>query len=338
MRGPLDMLVVTASLVAGPLAAQAPGQESAGPARAVQEGAEILVLRGPVSIGTDEVVETSVYVVEGDVVVSGRIEGDLVALHGDVRLRRGARVEGDVIAVHGRVEGGRSGVDGRVIALEEGEPSPGRLERTWHAVVSVGGVFLALGLIGFGIVTLSPNHLETGAQTVSASLGRAFITGLLGQALALPTLVMIVVGLTVTVVGLVAVPFAVLGYLLLAAAAVVGGFLAVARVVGEKFAQRRRAAGALVRADAVTYLLMGLGLFAAMWLGAALFASVPVAGIVLPLAAGLVTWLAVTVGLGAALLSRLGTQVGFAGSLTPGLTTDEFLWPTPIGSPAQRKP
>jgi hypothetical protein len=292
------------------------------------------MLHGPVTIDRGETVEGDLIVASGGLTLAGEVEGDVIALRGDVRLRRGARVDGDVIAVHGRVRNDGARVGGRIVsraALASPSASPIR------SSISVLGIVIAMALIGSGLLILAPRHLAIGAETIAAAPGRAFAAGLVGQALLLPTLVMLVVGLTITIVGVVAVPFAVLGYALLAAAAVLGGFLAVSQVVGERFAESRFLQRLPVAAQgAVPPLVVGIAVFGIVWLGAALLSGLPIAGTILLAIAILITWLALTVGLGGALLSRLGLREGFVGRSVPLQITDEFLWPTPIGSPAQR--
>ena len=274
-------------------------------------------------------------VADGDVTVAGEVEGDVVALQGDVRLRRGARVDGDVVAIFGRVRNDGASVGGRVVsrAARAAGGRPGSLQYA----ASVIGVVIALALIGSGLLVLAPRHLTVGVETITSAPGRAFAAGLVGQALLLPTLVMLIVGLCITVVGIIAVPFAVLGYALLTIAALLGGLLAVSHIVGERFASTPLYQRLPVAAQTTTPpLVVGLALFGVLWLGAALLGGVPVAGWILLAIAALVTWLALTFGLGGALLSRLGARDAFAGRAVPLQITDEFLWPTPIGSPAQR--
>ncbi len=57
-------------------------------------------------------------------------------------------------------------------------------------------------------------------------------------------------------------------------------------------------------------------------------------------AASIATWLAATLGLGAAVLSRGGMEPTFAGRFLPAdMMTDEYLWATPRqGVPAVKRP
>ena len=142
---------------------------------------------------------------------------------------------------------------------------------------------------------------------------------------------MLVVGLILSVVGIVLLPFAVVVYALLVIVGAVGGYLAVAHAMGETYTRRRLALGAMIGSpNSYRYLLVGLGALAAFWMAWSVFGWVPVAGDLIRGAAILVTWLLATAGFGAALLSRAGIRENFAGRLLPPeALTDEYLWATP---------
>ena len=89
-------------------------------------------------------------------------------------------------------------------------------------------------------------NLEVVSDTVSHSFGRAFVTGLLGQILLLPTFGMLIVGLILSVAGILLLPFAVIVYALLVIVGAVGGFLAVAHAMGETYTRRQLALGTLL--------------------------------------------------------------------------------------------
>jgi hypothetical protein len=203
------------------------------------------------------------------------------------------------------------------------------------------GVFLTLSVLGFGLVMFGRQNLEVVSDTVSHSFGRAFVTGLLGQILLLPTFGMLVVGLILSVAGILLLPFAVAVFAMLTVVAVVGGYLAVAHAMGETYTRRRMALGVVIGSpNSYRYLLVGLMALASLWAAWALFGWVPVAGSIIWGTAFFVTWLLGTAGFGAALLSRAGIKQNFAGRLLPPeALTDEYLWATPqFGVPAGRRP
>ena len=305
---------------------------------------------GDFSIGSNESLPGHLLVVDGTADIYGKLMGNLVTVDGDVVLHPGGLVSGDILTLGGEVrdQGGEIGGEVRTLraaaalapAVTEA-PAPGALETVFHRAAGVVGVFLTLGALGFGLVLFGRPNLEVVSDTVSHSFGRAFVTGLLGQILLLPTFGMLVVGLVLSVAGILLLPFAVVVYGLLVVVGVVGGYLSVAHAMGETYTRRRMAQGIVIGSpNSYRYLLVGLGGLAAFWLAWSLFGWVPVAGNLIRGAAVLVTWLLGTAGFGAALLSRAGIRENFAGRLIPPeALTDEYLWATPqFGVTAARRP
>jgi hypothetical protein len=306
---------------------------------------------GDFSVGSTESVSGPLLVVQGDADVYGRLLGNLVTVDGDVIVHPGGLVTGDILALGGEVRDLGGEIGGEVRTLRSttifaqptaaAAPPPSALETVFRRLAGVGGVFLTLAALGFGLVTFGRPNLEVVSDTVAHSFGRAFATGLLGQILLLPTFGMLVVGLILSVAGILLLPFAVVVYGLLVVVGVLGGFLAVAHTMGETYTRRRLALGAMLGSpNSYRYLAVGLGALASLWLAWALFGWVPVAGDLIRGAAFLVTWLLATAGFGAALLSRAGIRENFAGRLIPPeALTDEYLWATPqFGVPAARRP
>lgn len=304
---------------------------------------------GHYSVGTGVEQEGHLLVLHGDADIFGTVRGNVVSVDGDIVVHPGAIVTGSVLSVGGRVQDAGGEIRGAVLTLSDPEtagPAPLAPALTPGGTalrrgIGLGGVFLSLMLLGAGMVAFARRQIEVVADTVGHSFGRAFLAGLLGQILVIPTFGMIIVGLALTVVGIFLVPFAAVAYALLAVALLVGGFLAVAHAMGEVRARRRMAAGATkVSANGYAYIAVGLVATAALWVIWVAFGWVPVAGWFIELAAILVTWVLATVGFGAALLSRLGLRESFAGRfIAPEMLTDEYLWATPqFGVPAVTRP
>jgi len=306
---------------------------------------------GDFSIGSNESLSGHLLVVQGTADIYGKLLGNLVTVEGDVVLHPGGVVSGDILTLGGGVrdEGGEIGGEVRTFRaasvleapIETRAPPPSAIETVFRRLAGVVGVFLTLGALGFGLVMFGRPNLEVVSDTVSHSFGRAFATGLLGQLLLLPTFGMLVVGLILSVVGIVLLPFAVVMYALLVIVAAVGGYLAVAHAMGETYTRRRMALGAMIGSpNSYRYVLVGLGALAAFWMAWSVFGWVPVAGDLIRGAAILVTWLLGTTGFGAALLSRAGIRENFAGRLIPPeALTDEYLWATPqFGVTAAKRP
>ena len=309
--------------------------------------------RGSFIVGSAESLEGNLLVVQGDADIYGRLNGNLVAVDGDVIVHPGALVSGDVLVLGGEVRDVGGEIDGEIRALRStsvfapaaaaaaAEAEAGALTTVGRRLAGVLGVFLTLAALGFGLVMFGRPNLEVVSDTVSHSFGRAFVTGLLGQILVIPTFGMLIVGLVLSVAGILLLPFAVAVYGLLVVVGALGGFLAVAHAMGETYIRRRMAMGVVIGSpNSYRYLVVGLGALAALWLAWSVFGWVPVAGTLIGGAAFLVTWLLATAGFGAALLSRAGIRENFAGRLIPPeALTDEYLWATPqFGVPAARRP
>jgi hypothetical protein len=289
--------------------------------------------------------------VDGDADVYGTLRGNLVTVDGDVIVHPGSVISGDILTLGGEVkdEGGDIGGEVRTLrpapahlaAAQPGAAPLSPIQSVLRRAAGVLGVFLTLCALGFGLVMFGKQNLEVVSDTVSHSFGRAFVTGLLGQILLLPTFGMLVVGLILSVAGILLLPFAIAVFAMLTVIAVVGGYLAVAHAMGETYTRRRMALGVVIGSpNSYRYLLIGLLGLASVWAAWALFGWVPVAGSIVWGAAFFVTWLLGTAGFGAALLSRAGIKENFAGRLLPPeALTDEYLWATPqFGVPAGRRP
>lgn len=260
----------------------------------------------------------SIVVLTGDVDVQGQVQGDVIAVFGDVTVRPGARVTGSVRSLFGRAQTAGARVDGRVqsgwrmgnavVAQRPYDPwAATRVTLAWFAVLVV---------LGLGLLAGAGTQLDAVAGALEAAPGHAVLVGVAGQLALAPALVVLVSALTVTVVGILAVPLAVVAFVLAAAGLLTLGFLTAAFVLGRWAGGGRPAAAGRPRATAVRAaslraLATGIALFAGVWLVAALLGD-GTAGLLVRAAAVALTWLAVTAGFGAALRSRAGTRGGRA--------------------------
>jgi hypothetical protein len=306
--------------------------------------------RGDYSVGSDASLTGHLLVVDGNADVYGTLRGNLVTVKGDVVVHPGGVVSGDILTLGGQVRDRGGEIGGEVRTLQSAALSPAARAESEHLtpmqsvlrrLAGVLGVFLTLSVLGFGLVMFGRQNLEVVSDTVSHSFGRAFVTGLLGQILLLPTFGMLVVGLILSVAGILLLPFAIAVFAMLVVVGVVGGYLAVAHAMGETYTRRRMALGVIIGSpNSYRYLLVGLMALASLWAAWALFGWVPVAGSIVWGAAFFLSWLLGTAGFGAALLSRAGIKENFSGRLfPPEAMTDEYLWATPqFGVAAGRRP
>jgi len=303
------------------------------------------VTAGPRTVAAGTTVHGAV-VALGPVIVAGRVEGPAVSLSGDVTVARGGVVTGDAVAVGGRVtaEGevggemrGMSSVPHRPAAAAAGAPDPRTpLQRTYDGMRLVAGTFGVLLIVAVGVLLFAGRNLDEVVATLELRVGRAFWAGLVGQVLILPALVVLLVALAVSVIGILLIPFAVVAYAIALAGLVTLGFLAVARLVGG--AVWHSARDTTARSRALAALAVGLAIFFALWMVAAALAWAPLAATVVRAAALAATWAAMTIGLGAAILSRAGTHRRVAAGTRP-VELASWQTPTPLtGVVAARRP
>jgi hypothetical protein len=282
-------------------------------------------------------------VARGNLEVFGTLNGDAIVIDGDIRVHRGARIAGDAMAVGGLVVIDGGAIDGEQRSLtsrsstERGTKTHTPLS-TWQSVKLVIGWFAILMMIGLGVMIFADANLDGVVIGLERGFARSVLIGIVGQLAALPALLLLIVGLAITILGVLLIPFAVVSFVIAWAGLVTLGFLAIARLTG----------GALTSDSGTTTprgvhlraLFFGLFIYLAVWLVAAAFTWSPVAGSILRGLAIAVTWVAATAGLGAALSSRAGTQRPGVGA-TARAAADDFAWqtPTPVsGVAAARRP
>lgn len=362
-------LLIAALLTCGGLATAAAAQDTAPPEPPAPPATEIprsgVVITGNHTVPAGETVEGLV-VVGGDLQVEGEVTGDAVVVGGDLVLQPGGLVAGNAVVTNGEIvqNGGRvrgemrmvSGGEGATRAgrIAPGETAPSReviVETRHDRSRSERGIFrgiqrgiagimstLAFGLVLAGagalLIFYGSKYLETVSDTIRTSTVRSGGVGLAALFLVVPAFVVLVVALAVSIIGipflLVAVPL----YPLAIAAAGGFGLLAAAHALGERTAEQRRAP--YERRNSYAYLFTGLGMLLAPLIAADLIAMTGILGIIggiLKVFTWVAIWIAMTIGFGAVILSRLGTQRGFIrGQGTEGdLDSDPLFDDEPIG-------
>ncbi len=214
-----------------------------------------------VEVGEGEVAR-EVVVMGGNLVVRGEVEGNAVAIGGDLTVEDGGRVAGDVVTVGGKlnIHDGAI-VEGDQVEVGTGAALPfsawgGRHWETKRGEKLVCGivVLLAFLLVGWIAMLLFGTRMTRMADLLEQNLGRSVLLGFLVLILWLPTVVLTcitVIGIPVAIFILVAVPFAAFA-----------GYLIAAMVFG------RRLASGLVfeRSGPLAHLLIGLTALAAFGL------------------------------------------------------------------------
>ena len=277
-------------------------------------------------------VDGPVAVAYGNLDIYGTVDGDVATLRGDVRVHKGGRVTGNAWAAAGSliIDGGTVEGEKRSIAIGPSSTAPAQAANrplsTSQSIRLVLGWFAILAIIGLGVMVFAEPNLDGVVVALERGFARSFWTGLVGEVLMLPALLVLVVALAITVLGVLLIPFAIVAYVVAAAGLFTLGFLAVARLTGGAFASDRGTTSP--RGVHLRALVIGLVVYLVIWMLAAALTWSPLLGAIFRAIAIALTWVAATVGLGATIISRAGTQRPGAGKAAP-TSTDEFAWQTP---------
>ena len=288
--------------------------------------------------------------VDGPIEVIGFVDGDVVAVDGDIHVHPSGHITGNAFAAHGRVlvmPGGL--VDGEIRSLPEaiGPMSPiaaaPRAGRSpWRSLeLSIAWLCLAL-VMGIGVLTFAGDRLDAASVSLSDQFGRSLLFGFVGLLAVIPVGVIIVVLLCITIVGIVVAPIAAIAYALLVLGVAVLGFTAVAETTGHAF-YRRRAHALTDRGARLRAVVTGILIYMGLWVIAAAAGWIPVAGALLHAVASVVTLVALASGFGSVIAARYDARkAARAETRTPDASSlPGMAWqtPTPVGGvAAARRP
>lgn len=311
----------------------AEAREEAARARAEAEAERegVSVLTGDRVVAPGEVIEGDMVVVNGDLRVRGEIRGNAVVTGGDLVLEPGGTVLGDAVVTGGKLltNGGRVMGEMRTIsapgAWHGHTPRPPRPPVAMHGPFAwldpigegLAGVFttLAMGLVlaavGAGVVFYALPKLRLVSDTVRSSTGRSAAVGLAATFLILPAFILLVVALAVSIIGIPLLLVAVPLYPLAVLGAYAFGLVAAAHAIGEHTAEQRDHGFDFRYRNAYAYVFLGIGLLIAPLVAAHLIGMVGFLGwlsALLAAAGAVVMWAVATVGMGAVILTRGGTR------------------------------
>jgi hypothetical protein len=274
---------------------------------------------GPIVVAEDELVRGPVVAIGGPVTVDGGVYDNVVAIGGRIRLGPAADIRGDVTAVGGTIDRA-PGARVRGQLNEIGFSIPPIHVRGWpfgwHREVFNGSLSLVLtafrmllvAVLALGVLLVARQPIERIADAAAAEPWKAGAVGLLTQLLVLPILILTFAVLLVSIIGIplifVIPPLIVLALLVAFLFGFTGVGYAVGRWAGANFRWRMGSAVAalLVGMFAVWILtLAGRVVSLVGWPVWAVSATLLVVGF-------LVEYVVWTVGLGAALMTRLGRR------------------------------
>ena len=293
---------------------------------------DAVIHTGNYTVAAGEVVEGTLIVVGGNLTVRGHVTGSAIAIDGNVRLLPSARVDSDAVAVGGRVIGSHSLVGGSVrmfggrhpIADIAPQPSASVASEVGRHLATFLGTLVALASIGFGLTFFAPKQLDVIATRVAQDPGRSFMAGLFAQPLILPVASMLVIALTISVVGIILVPFAIIAATLAVVAAAIAGYLAVAQNVGTRYLRQKKTQSPAVVITPYRATVRGLIFMTGIWIPAVLLGWIQIVGTTMIVAALAFTWVMVTAGFGAVLTTRAGTSDSLLGPRRRVAQQDEW--------------
>lgn len=309
---------------------------------------------GDQTVAAGDTVRGNLVVVDGTLRVAGTILGNAIALNGAIIVDSTGSISGDVVsAEHGAAISATGRVGGELRTLDAIAPLPSATPTSATSSVitdlkQTAAWFGILILLAIGVLTNAGDAMQRVNAALNSGFSRNVLVGVLAQVALLPILATICLMLTLTLIGILLVPFAVVAYIIVVLGLIVLGGLGAAQMVGAGVVARRP--GANDRAARLQALITGMLLISFPWLAAAALAASPVAAAWMRTLALGITWVAVTAGLGAALRTRGGTRSheepwGIrrpAPSGTPlpvAETKPDWLTPTPItGVVAVKRP
>jgi hypothetical protein len=233
----------------------------------------------------------NVFVLRGQITISGTVEQSVVAIGGSIVLTRTAVVNGDVVALGGIIVMGKGAdVHGTLTEINSSNISAAisdLLSDDWEgwswlfAIFSV-VVFFAILILALLIVALIPKPIQVIAETIKTNTFKVSLSGLLGLLLIVPIAVL----LTISVIGIVLIPLE----MILVVSAALLGFIAVSQLVGRRVLMLiKRTGGGVIRQTfwgLITLWLIG-------WI---------------PYVGWMIKVLAVVLGLGGVIMTRFGTK------------------------------
>lgn len=268
------------------------------------------------SVGANVSSSGSVASINGNLDVYGTVQGDAIALRGDVIVHRGARITGDAITIVGSVRNEGGTIGGRVRTYRN---APRMLTRStalyatrglWAGPVMTLAMLALVLVIGFGALVLGSNHLQRVNETLKTGVGKSFFAGILGGMAVAPAFIALIVAMAVTVIGIVFIPLGILAFSIIVMGIATLGFIAVAQLTGNALTRGARK-DTTERGAQLRSLVVGMLAYIALWAVVALLTPIPLLGSLARTFALAVTFVAFVTGFGAVILTgfRKSTSV-----------------------------
>ncbi|MBT8395620.1 MAG: YccF domain-containing protein [Gemmatimonadetes bacterium] len=309
----------------------------------------VLKIGEDVEVGEGEELEGSLVLVDGNLRVQGLIDGDVVVTGGTVSLMEGGQISGDLRIADGTLEDMGGSVDGALIDLDTGDlirrdqedreglrrELESEIRREYQAEMekerrrspnlfigfmgnvgsAIAGLlenlvtFLILAILGVLAVHFQRERLEIVATTAYRAPVRSGVVGLAGGFFIAPVWIVGIIALAITIIGIPVLLAWVPLFPIAAGLAILFGYLAVARNVGEWVSEQEYRGLEWIRGSNMFYTVVaGVGALMLPQI-AANISRILGFGLLtnlLGFAGSMVTFIAGAVGLGAVLLTRGG--------------------------------
>ncbi len=276
----------------------------------VHTGEGVFRMGSDVVVEEDESIDGDVVALWGNVTVKGEVSGDAVSIGGDVDVYSTGIVEGNAISIGGTVvKRGGAVVEGEKVSVGffRGQPirfSPFVIDR-FHvpAVAFFARVFKILLFIFLGIVVISiaPRHVAKVQAKIRQDFLKSGLVGLLAEILILPIFILLII----TIIGI---PVALLVEPVLILAGLILGYAGVCLFIGQKIREHTSLKpDTRIMTVVIGILAVELVPLAARTIGIFGDAFSPLTWIITAVG-WLIGYVVITVGFGAAVLTRLGTR------------------------------
>ncbi|MCJ7630187.1 MAG: hypothetical protein MUO50_17580 [Longimicrobiales bacterium] len=312
-------------------------------------GKFILKIGEDVVVEADEVMEGTLILVDGNLDIRGRIDGDVVVTGGRVRLLENGVITGDLRIADGELDRSGGTVEGSFLDMDTGDeiqlktaemedlrremeaeirrdlrssmPREDRHSRNFifgflgNVGSAIAGLlenlvtFLILAILGVLAVHFQSERLEVVATTARRAPVRSAVVGLAGGFFLIPLWIVGVIALAITIIGIPVLLAWVPLFPIAAAIAILFGYLAVARNVGEWVAEQEFRGLEWIRGSNTFYTIVaGVG---ALLVPCVAASAARILGLgfltgLLGFVGSMATFAAAAVGLGAVLLTRGG--------------------------------
>ncbi|MCX5678060.1 MAG: hypothetical protein NTY76_03010 [Candidatus Omnitrophica bacterium] len=248
------------------------------------EKPDVIKLRKDLEISRDMTVK-DVIVIDGNLTVLGRVEGNIVVVGGVMTLKSGSYVGGSAVVVGEISKDPAAQVLGKITQVYMPHFIPSVIDffkGGWMAFWATISLLALLGFLGLSVlvIALVPEHMSAIVLSIERSFLGMFLWGVLWTMLIVPIAVL----LAISIVGIVLIPLEVL----LVALALLIGYIASAIFIGNKIFLT-------INKPAISFLSAILGMVVLFLIG-----FVPIAG-------AIVKSVFLIAGFGAVVTSKLGT-------------------------------